>query len=366
MSPEFFTHHLDALLFSCEETIKNQQEIKINFKKDKIRGTLFLYTKKQIKPQDSDFARIVLYQPLILKWKNNFTLLDVQRETKLCDGIVLNPLPLKFKVRRKKVEFLEKLNKNPETMLLTLTELKGINGLTESDIESFANLKRNKIEKIYKELEEKGEIKILSFFPLFIVSERTINFYCSKLIKIINNFHKKFPLQAGMDRDKLKNKLKIKKEEVFQIILKRLERENKIKIAENIISLSDFKIKPSPEEEKILRKIEKLYFEGKLSSLSLKEIKKEFNLSQKKLDAFLHLLTERNKIIKVKEGYFIHSHWIDELVLKLKNEKKDKLTIADFKKMTNLSRKYAIPLLELLDEMGITQRIGDHRIILIK
>ncbi|MCP2606606.1 SelB C-terminal domain-containing protein, partial [Candidatus Aminicenantes bacterium AC-708-I09] len=87
---------------------------------------------------------------------------------------------------------------------------------------------------------------------------------------------------------------------------------------------------------------------------------------QRKLDAFLHLLTERNKIIKVKDGYFIHSHWIDELILKLKNKKKDKLTVADFKKITNLSRKYAIPLLELLDEMGITQRVGDHRIILIK
>ena len=366
MSNESLTHHLDALLLSCEQIIKHQQEIKIKSSNNKVRGTLLLYTKKQINPRNSDFARIILYQPLSLKWKNNFIILDIQNESKICEGIVLNPSPFKFQPKRKKLEFLKKLSQDAETMLLALTELKGANGLTESDIKGFVNLDKEKIEKICKELEKKGKIKILAFFPLFMVSERTIDFYCSRAIKIIEKFHKKYPLQPGIISEKLQKRLHIKKREVFHIILKRLERENKIKITEDIISLPDFKIRLSQGEEKILRKIEKLYFEGKLTSLSLREIKKEFDLSQRKLDAFLHLLTERNKIIKVKDGYFIHSHWIDELILRLKNEKKDKLTVADFKRITNLSRKYAIPLLELLDEMGITQRVGDHRIILIK
>lgn len=193
MSSESLTHHLDALLFSCEQTIKNQQEIKIKSGKNKVRGTLSLYTKKQINPKNSDFARIILYQPLSLKWKDNFIILDIQNESKICEGTVLNPMPLKFQPKRRKIEFLEKLNKDTETMLLALTELKGANGLTESDIKGFVNLSKGKIEKICKELEEKGRIKILSFFPLFIVSERTIDFYCSRAIKIINKFHRKHP-----------------------------------------------------------------------------------------------------------------------------------------------------------------------------
>ena len=38
--------------------------------------------------------------------------------------------------------------------------------------------------------------------------------------------------------------------------------------------------------------------------------------------------------------------------------------MADFKAMTGLSRKFAIPLLELLDEMGVTRRVGPTREIL--
>jgi hypothetical protein len=38
--------------------------------------------------------------------------------------------------------------------------------------------------------------------------------------------------------------------------------------------------------------------------------------------------------------------------------------LADFKKLTGLSRKYAIPLLELLDQMKVTRRRGAWREIL--
>jgi hypothetical protein len=38
--------------------------------------------------------------------------------------------------------------------------------------------------------------------------------------------------------------------------------------------------------------------------------------------------------------------------------------VADFKEMTGLTRKYVIPLLELLDQRGVTRRIGAKREIL--
>ncbi|NTU51038.1 MAG: hypothetical protein HGA94_01180, partial [Candidatus Aminicenantes bacterium] len=55
---------------------------------------------------------------------------------------------------------------------------------------------------------------------------------------------------------------------------------------------------------------------------------------------------------------------LDELVLKIRGSKKRELTVADFKAMTGLSRKYSIPLLELLDSMGVTRRKGSVRDIL--
>ena len=45
-------------------------------------------------------------------------------------------------------------------------------------------------------------------------------------------------------------------------------------------------------------------------------------------------------------------------------KKRPKIGVAEFKELTGVSRKYAIPLLEYLDRERVTRRAGDERVIL--
>ena len=69
-------------------------------------------------------------------------------------------------------------------------------------------------------------------------------------------------------------------------------------------------------------------------------------------------------IVEGIDGFILHSRWLDEIIRKIRSSGKRELTVADFKGMTGLSRKYSIPLLELLDSMGVTRRKGSVRDIL--
>ena len=71
-----------------------------------------------------------------------------------------------------------------------------------------------------------------------------------------------------------------------------------------------------------------------------------------KLQTLLAALAERKKIVEGFDGFILHSRWLDEIVRKIRGSGKRELTVADFKAMTGLSRKYSIPLLELLDSYG--------------
>jgi selenocysteine-specific elongation factor len=113
-----------------------------------------------------------------------------------------------------------------------------------------------------------------------------------------------------------------------------------------------------------LKKLEEMCFKGEFRSASLEELQDRFRLSLSKLNILLSLLIERKKIVQGKDGFFIHSRWLDEIIWMIKESGKRELTVSDFKKMTGLSRKYAIPLLELLDQMGVTRRKGPSRLIL--
>ncbi|MGB4705558.1 MAG: SelB C-terminal domain-containing protein, partial [Candidatus Saccharicenans sp.] len=107
--------------------------------------------------------------------------------------------------------------------------------------------------------------------------------------------------------------------------------------------------------------------EEKFSSSSYEELLKKFRIHPSRLNTLLDMLLRQKKIVKSQEGFLLHAEWLEELKQKLadlKRQGQKELTVGDFKKLTGLTRKYAIPLLEFLDELGLTSRVGNKRIIL--
>jgi selenocysteine-specific elongation factor len=78
------------------------------------------------------------------------------------------------------------------------------------------------------------------------------------------------------------------------------------------------------------------------------------------------LLLRDKTLIKVSEELVFHRSALDELRRQIAayRAKSSKIDVAQFKELTGVSRKYAIPLLEYLDRERVTRRIGDERVIL--
>jgi selenocysteine-specific elongation factor len=55
---------------------------------------------------------------------------------------------------------------------------------------------------------------------------------------------------------------------------------------------------------------------------------------------------------------------LKQLVEAYKKKHGERLSVAQFKELTGVSRKYAVPLLEHLDRDRVTKRVGDERVIL--
>jgi selenocysteine-specific elongation factor len=70
-------------------------------------------------------------------------------------------------------------------------------------------------------------------------------------------------------------------------------------------------------------------------------------------------------LIKVKEDLFFHKKVIGELERRLVDSinEKGEITTPELKKLTGVSRKYTIPLIEYFDKIQLTVRIGDKRVL---
>jgi selenocysteine-specific elongation factor len=57
---------------------------------------------------------------------------------------------------------------------------------------------------------------------------------------------------------------------------------------------------------------------------------------------------------------------LDQLIADVRalKSKNPKLGVGEFKSLTGVTRKHAIPLLEYLDRQRVTRRVGDERMIL--
>lgn len=332
----------------------------------KIRVTLYRYDDKGKEGlPDRHFVRINTNQRLTLCWGDSFRILEGIHGDVVLQGRVLMPNAgaIKLKGIKRRLELLRGFSGDAKGMVLASTRFGGVKGRTEKELTEFASLPREELLKLSRQLEEEGKIRILSFSPLFLLSQESIDFLCRRILAHLSEFHEKHPEEFGLSPAKIQRRFGLPRR-VLALVLKHLDRTGQIIQDEESVALGDFLAHPFPEEEALLREMEEMSIEGELRLVSLAELQRRFGLSKKKLNRMLSFLVERRKIVLGKDGFFLHSQWLDDIIQRIRSLEKKELSVSDFKQMTGLTRKYAIPLLELLDEMGITRRRGPTREII--
>ena len=311
------------------------------------------------------FIRAAARRPLTIMWRDSFAVLDAETRRRIARGTVLNPAPPRAGTSGKDIDwdFLRALSGDEPGMLSALCRKKGTSGLHEREILEFCGLSEEEILHWGERLEAEGQVKILSFSPLHLLSRESFDRLGEKILAYVEQFHAKQPAQKGVLLEKAKARFGVS-DKVLRLAVKTLEKTGRLSLAGSRLMLPAHEAALSSQEEKILESLEDMCYRGEFQSVSLDEVRSRFRLSRERLEKLLSVLTERKKIIQGPEGLFIHAHWLDDIIERMRALGKKEMTVAEFKALTGLSRKYAIPLLELLDQMGVTRRHGAVREIL--
>ena len=77
------------------------------------------------------------------------------------------------------------------------------------------------------------------------------------------------------------------------------------------------------------------------------------------------LLQRQKTIVRMgSDDLFMHALSLEGLDARMASLRGTLIDVAGFKRLTGLSRKYAIPLLEYLDHSRITRKEGNQRLVL--
>jgi len=177
----------------------------------------------------------------------------------------------------------------------------------------------------------------------------------------VRGYADRYPARFGYLKGELKSGLKVAMEgTLFDIAFHALEEEGRLEVRSQRVRPADSPWEPPAVTRAALEKLEAdleatgmsvpdaLIWQGKTDSAAAEV-------------ATLGLFLER--LVRVNQELIYTSRQMKVLRAKLADHfaKKPALTMAEFKDLAGVSRKYAVPLLEHCDRMGWTVRAGDER-----
>ncbi|MBV8895987.1 MAG: selenocysteine-specific translation elongation factor [Acidobacteriaceae bacterium] len=143
-----------------------------------------------------------------------------------------------------------------------------------------------------------------------------------------------------------------------------IDHDSAIVIRGDLIALTAHKPRVSSGEMNALAQLERAFREAGFQPPLVNEILKKADPDPRKARGLLEALIKSGRLVRLSPDLVYHAEVIDHVRKSLAQHKGRKFSVPEFKEWTQISRKFAIPLLEYLDRVHVTKRDGDSRIVL--
>lgn len=184
----------------------------------------------------------------------------------------------------------------------------------------------------------------------------------SRILEELKNFHAANPLQTGMPKEELRNRL-LPGAPAF-LLDSVLANWESVAADGDRVRLSSHKVAYRGDEEEALQRIENAFEAAGFNAPGVGGVLAGCGVEASRARQLLQILLRSRRLIRVSEDLVIHVSAATRLKEMLAPRRGQRFTVAEFKEWTGVSRKFAIPLLEFLDRERVTRREGDQRVIL--
>ena len=329
--------------------LKNNQRVHMNIGTSHTIGTVKGLS-KAIESNESSNVFIILQKPIIALNGQKFIIRSLSPSETIAGGEILHQQSEDY--GKKELSFLLKnLKCETKERLLSLVSFSWRDIKKISHYSKILNISNEKV----LDLAKKVGINIFKDF-LYLKSNLI---KCSKVIEeAILRYHDENPLIEKLSKTKAEVMLKMSKSFIDFALN---ESASNVIVFEDGYAFKQHKVVIKDDNKILSTNVQKKLIDSKFHFLNSNDLIDSNEKNQKEI---LYALKKKKKLIEITTNCWIHLSTFEmiENILKDHFKKKDEITISEFKKMTSTSRKYAIPLLEFLDKMELTQRRGNIRV----
>ena len=361
------TSRIDASLRYLKlpfKPIKNNTILRFHIATTQVEARLILLDRPELEPGDEAFVQFVFAEPIVVLPGDRFILRGSYAIQTLGGGTVLDIAPGKHKRLIPGLEAMYLLLRTGTTRQKVEYNLEkaGFKGFTKQHLAVLLGAHQDVADKIVADLAALGSARVIG---KMVVSAGRFGTYKETLKALLSQFHEKNPLKIGISREELRTRLPDVDPVIFQAALEDAAKAGDAEIEKDRVRLSGGTGKPDESIGKLEGQVAAMLEARGLTPPTTQEMADELRIKERSLRDILEKLVYAGKVVKVKSDMYLAARHMEELKSLVKEEltKRKEMLPADFKAMTGLSRKYMIPLLEYLDEIKLTIRSGDKRVL---
>jgi selenocysteine-specific elongation factor len=343
-------------LADVQTPLKHNVEVKFFVGASEALARTRVLGQKMIGPGESGWLQLALRQPVPVSRGDRFILRRPSPPATIGGGTVLDPHPGR-RHRRFRPDVIARLRTlaegTPEELLLqTLTRHEPVR---RKQLFSQAGLPVADAEQVWQELVRKGLICEVGGYAYSKSGWQTLG---KRAVASLADYHKTSPLRLGVGREELRSRLR-SQPGIFNVLLDELLAEGNIVEQRGLLRLPEHKVQfTARQQEAVDASLAQLVQQGANSS-SVKDIRAQLG------DDVYTALIDLGQLVQLNAEVVYPAAVYQELVTRIKDylARKGKIDAAELRDLFKTSRKYAIALLEHLDDIHVTRREGDHRVL---
>jgi selenocysteine-specific elongation factor len=357
---------LDFLPSAPRKLLKNRAKVRFHTGTSEIISTVVLLDRNELKRGETCFAQIRLDEPTTALKKDRYVLRSYSPVRTIGGGEILNALPRKTKrFSEPKLSELKILYTGESHEIIEqFVFMSRFQGLEKRKLPFLTNMSKKVIDSSLKALEAQKKIIQYDREHSILVHSDLLKRGTDEIVKTITRYHKDFPLKSGLMKEELRSRTaRANNPKLFNYLINRLTVDGVIVQDKEFVRLKEHRVTLAEDQEEARRKLEETYRQSGLTPPYFKELREKFPGDTGM--QVLKVMVEDGVLIKIKEDLYFHHKAIEKIESDLIDflKKHGEITTPQFKEMTDVSRKYTIPLIEYFDRAQVTVRVGDSRVL---
>ena len=183
-----------------------------------------------------------------------------------------------------------------------------------------------------------------------------------RVLECVDRFHEESPESPGMLIDDLREAARLDRT-VAGAMVARMQAEGRLIDTKGRLARPEHSAEFQGADAEHSQTIERLFREQLYHPPGIEELREKTEADEATVNRILNALRQQQKLVRVEGGLLFHRDAIEQardlLVEYLQRE--GRLESVKFKYLLDTTRKFALPLLDHFDHVGVTRRVGNTR-----